>query len=370
MENIIIIGGGILGASTAYHLAKEGAQVTVIDQEHQGQATAAAAGIVCPWISQRRNKAWYNLVKNGARYYPQLVEQLELEGETNTGYKQVGAISLHTDHEKLEKMIERATKRREDAPEIGEIRMLEEKEVKEHFPLVADGYKGVFISGGARVDGKALKDALKQVAIKKGARWINGNATLFVDGESKGVIVNDEKLYSNKIVVTAGAWGNEVLKPLGITFKGTHQRGQIIHLFVNHENTGDWPVIMPPNDQYLLAFDGGRVVAGATHEDNVQFDYRITAGGVEEVLSKALAIAPGLANSTILETRVGFRPFTPGFLPIIGPLPKFDGIFVANGLGASGLTAGPYLGKELAKLVLGKKLEIEINLYPVSEAIE
>ena len=77
MKSYIIVGAGILGASTAYHLAKSGARVTVIDRKEPGQATDAASGIVCPWLSQRRNQDWYQLAKGGARYYKDLIHQLE-----------------------------------------------------------------------------------------------------------------------------------------------------------------------------------------------------------------------------------------------------------------------------------------------------
>lgn len=63
MKSYIVVGAGILGASTAYHLAKAGANVTIVDRQQVGQATDAAAGIVCPWLSQRRNKAWYKSLK-------------------------------------------------------------------------------------------------------------------------------------------------------------------------------------------------------------------------------------------------------------------------------------------------------------------
>ena len=86
MPKVIVIGAGILGASTAYHLAKNGAEVIVVDRKDKGQATDAAAGIICPWLSQRRNKAWYALAKAGARFYPNLIEELNKDGETNTGY--------------------------------------------------------------------------------------------------------------------------------------------------------------------------------------------------------------------------------------------------------------------------------------------
>jgi D-amino-acid dehydrogenase len=91
---------------------------------------------------------------------------------------------------------------------------------------------------------------------------------------------------------------------------------------------------------------------------------------LHEVLDNALIVAPGLANYIHLETRVVFRPYTLGFLLVFGALPGFEGIYVANGLGASGLTAGPYLGSELAKLVLGKPTELDPFDYDVAGAIK
>lgn len=164
MKSYIVVGAGILGASTAYHLAKAGANVTIVDRQQLGQATDAAAGIVCPWLSQRRNKAWYKIVKGGARYYSSLIQQLEEDGETDTGYNRVGAISLHTDEKKLDQMEERAYKRREDAPEIGEITRLSAEETKKLFPALSEEYSSVHISGAARVNGRLLRNALISAA--------------------------------------------------------------------------------------------------------------------------------------------------------------------------------------------------------------
>ena len=370
MKKIIIIGAGILGASTAYQLAKKDVEVIIVDRKDQGQATAAAAGIVCPWISQRRNKAWYQLAKNGARFYPHLIKELELDGETDTGYAQVGAISLHTEEKKLAGMEERATKRREDAPEIGNITRLDAEATNVLFPPLAEEYASVHISGAARVDGRALCDALLRAAQKHGVTLIHGNAILqYEEKRITGVTVNDTFIHSDEVIVCAGAWAKQLLQPLGVDFKVSFQRAQIIHLSLPDLNTNKWPVVMPPSDQYLLAFDNHRIVAGATHENIEEFDYRMTAAGLQEVFNKALHTAPGLADSTFLEARVGFRPFTPGFLPVIGALPGWGGIIVANGLGSSGLTMGPYIGKQLAQLALGLEVEIDLGLYDVSTAL-
>ncbi|MBM7662685.1 D-amino-acid dehydrogenase [Bacillus mesophilus] len=371
MKKYIVVGAGILGASTAYHLAKAGAEVTIVDRQDHGQATDAAAGIVCPWLSQRRNKAWYELVKSGARYYPELIQQLEELGETETGYRKVGALSLHTDYEKLEKMVERALKRREDAPEIGEVTILSPADTKRMFPPLAEEYGSVFVSGGARVNGRALKDALLSGAKKLGATYLEGNAALlYNDNVIHGIQLEERGIDADQVLITGGVWSRDLLEPLGVEFLVTSQKAQILHLEWQNEDTGDWPVVIPPNDQYMLSFEEGRIVIGATHEDHVGFDTRVTAAGMNEVLGKALAVAPGLSGCTIMEARVGFRPFTPGFLPVIGAVPGLEGVLLANGLGASGLTSGPFLGAELARLALGRDTELELSHYSVSGAID
>ena len=345
--------------------------MTVVDRQDPGQATDAAAGIICPWLSQRRNKAWYALAKGGAAYYTSLIQQLEEDGETETGYRRVGAISLNTDAAKLDKMEQRALKRRDDAPEIGDIRQLNRAETSALFPPLSVEYKSVNISGAARVNGRALRKALVSAAEKHGAIFVQGSAKLTsINNVVTGVQVDDVQFSADVAIITAGAWAAELLEPLGIHLQVSAQKAQIVHLQLEDTQTAEWPVVMPPTDQYILAFDDGKVVIGATHEDDKQFDLRLTAGGLHEVLDKALAVAPGLADSTFTEARVGYRPFTPGFLPIIGEVPGTKGLLLANGLGASGLTVGPFLGKQLAKLAMDEPVEIDLDLYKVAGAIK
>ncbi|PWW33484.1 MULTISPECIES: NAD(P)/FAD-dependent oxidoreductase [Paenibacillus] len=373
MKKVIVVGSGILGASTAYQLAKRGAEVLIIDRKDRGQATDAAAGIICPWLSQRRNQDWYQLAKAGARFYPGLIEELKSEGETETGYAQVGALSIHTEVEKINKMQERAHLRKEDAPEIADITCLDAKETHERFPLLEENFQSVYISGAARIDGRALRDALIRSAQRNGAVLINGDATLQYESDRvTGVVVDGKVISANEVIVCAGAWANELLKPLGIDFKVHYQKAQIMHLQVHdRKDTGNWPVVMPPSDQYLLAFDQEKIVIGATHENDIEgYDTRVTAGGMQEILNKGLELAPGLADSTFQEVRVGFRPFTPGFLPVMGAVPGWNGLITANGLGASGLTMGPFIGSQLAKLALGMELDIDIQPYDLGKAMD
>lgn len=362
MKHVIVVGGGILGASTAYHLCKLGASVTVIDRQDVGQATEAAAGIICPWVSQRRNKKWYTLARTGAAYYDQLIPTLEDETGLSTSYKKVGAISLQKDDEKLMKSLERLELRREAAPEIGEIKVLQQADIKTYAPIIDTNYNAVHVAGAARVNGRELRDVLKQASINYGAKWIKGNALFSVENSKVQVTVDNNIFTADAYAITAGAWANEIHDTLHLEVPVSVQKGQIIHLQTDHE-TSNWTVVMPPNDQYLLGLEDGKVIIGATHENDNPFDMRVTAGGALEVLQKGLELAPSLADTEIAEVRVGFRPFTGDFLPVIGESPKIKGIYIANGLGASGLTVGPFLGQQLAKLILSLKTDIDLSTY-------
>lgn len=371
MKKYIVIGAGILGASTAYQLAKVGANVIVIDRKHKGQATEAAAGIVCPWLSQRRNQAWYKLVKAGARFYPGIIAELEKDGEVHTGYEQVGAISLRAEEKTLREIEKIALKRRADAPEMGEIKVLSPEETQKLFPIVHEQFGSVYASGAARVDGRELRDALLRSAKRYGAEIIYDEAKLLLEGKKViGVETGEEQFLGHRVIITAGAWADRLLQPLGIQFRVKDLKAQIIHMELPDTDTNGWPVVIPPGNQYIVPFHNGRIVAGATYENFTNFDLRATAGGMYEVLKKALDIAPGLADSTVLETRVGFRPYTPESLPVIGALPGYENVLIGNGLGATGLTIGPYFGSELAQLALGEQTEIDLDLYRVTNALQ
>ena len=106
-----------------------------------------------------------------------------------------------------------------------------------------------------------------------------------------------------------------------------------------------------------------RVADLALYRASAGLDYRVTPAGLAEVLGEALAVAPGLAGGTYLETRVGFRPVGPGIRPLLGPVPGLDGVVIATGLGATGLTMGPLAGSLAAQAALGLAPAIDLGPY-------
>lgn len=370
MKQVAIIGAGIIGATTAYQLAKQNIAVTIIDAQINGRATSAAAGIICPWVSKRRNKAWYELAKNGAAYYPTLLNELKQDGYENTGYKQVGAIRLHEDIDQLKQLKEIAEKRRVSAPEIGELHLLTNEEVKGKFPLIKEDYAGLFISGAARVDGRLLRDALLQAAIDHGAEVFNHKASLKLNEDGKAeVYCNGTLIDADQLIVTNGVWMKELFSDIHVDIDIKAQKGEIIHLQLDDFITDNSPVIMPPTNQYMLTFDHGRVVIGASYRRVDEFATNITVEGIHHILQQALHVAPDLKQADISETRVGFRPFTFNHLPVFGSLQTQAHIFLANGLGASGLTTGPYIGKQLAHLIMNEVTDLSLEPYNIEQII-
>lgn len=362
---VAIIGAGVLGASTAFHLALAGAEVVVADQGHAGRATAAGAGIVSPWSSGRTDPGWYRIAAAGARYYPALVRLLAESGETETGYRRVGALSVAADARELNRVERTVLARRAEAPEAGEVTRLSPAEARRLFPPLHPELAAVLVAGGARVDGRLLAEALRRAAERRGVRFLAGPAALLParDGRVAGMRVGSETIGADCVVAAAGAWAPELLEPLGISLAVAPQRGQITHLRLEGVDTGDWPIVLPPGSHYLLAFGGSRVVVGATRETGSGLDYRVTAAGQAEVLNRALAVAPGLGPATLVETRIGFRPVGPDLRPMLGRVPGLEGLVIGNGLGPSGLTIGPFAGRLLARLALGEAPELDLAPY-------
>ncbi len=349
---VVVIGAGVVGASTAFHLVEAGAEVEIVDRAHAGTATSAGAGIICPWPTSATDEEFVSLYVRGAGAVAGIVDRLAELGETDTGYGRVGAIVLGRDDEVMSAE-QRVNRRVAGDPTVGEIRRLTGDEARAAFPPLRDDLPGLWIGGGARLDGRALTASL----LRAGRLDVRlGEARLVVDGDRvRGVELDGTRLDADAVVVAGGAWTNGLLAPHGLRVAVEPQKGQIIHFRVADDGhaTATWPSVLPPGPHYLLAFDGGRVVVGATRETGSGFDTRVTAAGQAEVLAAALEWAPGLADATVLETRVGLRPFAPDGHPTIGAGPDLDGLFIGTGMGASGLTIGPLAGRLLSDQVLG-----------------
>jgi D-amino-acid dehydrogenase len=363
---IIVVGAGIAGASAAFHLTELGAEVVIVDSDAAGRATYAGAGIICPWLSKNHDQHYQTLSFAAFRYYESLVTRLKALGQTGIQYDLVGGLAVAESRDQLVPIVQRLERHLNDGvKEVGDVRVLDKGGPRELFPYLDSRLTGIYLSGATRLSGESVRIALLDAATQAGARKISGKAVIERSNDSVvGIRLNGDLLRADSVIVAGGSWSADLCRPLGIELGLEPQRGQIIHLNVEETNTGSWPVIVPVlNDYYLLAFPDSRVVVGATRETGSGFDPRVTAGGVAEVLREGLAIAPDLDKATLVEVRVGLRPMTKDGLPLIGRVPRLQGLIIATGMGRYGLTIGPYTGWLAAQLAVGQTTEIDLTPY-------
>jgi D-amino-acid dehydrogenase len=373
MYDAIVVGGGVVGMSTAYHLVRGAARTMLIDRADPGRATDAGAGILSPETNSRDPDAWFNFAVQAVAYYPTLIQQLQADQGSDTGYAQCGQMIVAVSEDEsasfeYAKRLIFSRQAQRGLPSPDELYEVSASEARKRFPPLATVYGAIYYRGAARVDGRRLNQALRDAAahrglvIKQGAveRLMIRNHTV------TGVVVNGETISAGKTVIAGGAWSRAFGGQLGVEIPVAPQRGQIIHLGLPDTDTSAWPMISAFHGHYLVPWPDNRVVVGATRETGSGFQPHATAAGVREVLSEALRVAPGLAAAAIRDIRVGLRPYSADTMPVLGPVPGVRDIYLATGHGPTGLTLGPYSGKIVADLLFGQRPTADISAFYVT----
>ena len=370
MHDVIVVGGGVVGATAAYLCAREGLRTLLLDRNDPGRATDAGAGIVAP-AAGTRHESLFEFSLRAAAYYPALVGQLEEDGGGDTGYATCGDLRVAVTEDELAPFaalttLVEARRARHGRPAPDHVHEISPDEARSLCPPLARPLRVLHDRTAARVDGRLLNQALLRAAARRALTVVptGADGLLIEGGRIRGVTAAGERHHSRHVVIAGGAWSPAFAEPLGVPIPVEPQRGQIIHLRVPDRSTATWPVVHAFHDHYLVSWSGGRVVAGATREAGSGFDPRVTAGGVREVLAEALRVAPGLAGADILEMRVGLRPVSADGLPVVGPVPGAAGVWLATGHGPSGLTLGPFSARVVCDLVLGRVPDVDLT--PIS----
>lgn len=360
---VAIIGAGIVGSTAAYYLSKEKTiDVTVFD-EGLGQATKAAAGIICPWFSKRRNQAWYRLARLGADFYQELLAELRADGYATDFYQQTGVYLLKKDEDKLQDLYDLGRSRLTESPLIGDLAIYDRAGAQEHFPDLQGFERLLYASGGARVDGAQLSQTLLTAS---GVELIQKRVTLQVSEWGYEI---DGQVFE-KVILASGAWLGELLSPLGYQVDLKPQKGQLLDYYFENLSSVAYPVVMPEGEIDLIPFAGGRISVGASHENDKGFDLSLDSAILAKLEEQALTYYPNLKTAKAVESRVGIRGYTSDFSPFFGQVPQLAGIYVAGGLGSSGLTTGPLIAKTLANMMTGKETLLTLADYSVEAYIE
>jgi D-amino-acid dehydrogenase len=373
MYDVIVVGGGVVGMATAYHLVCAGAKTLLIDRAEAGRATDAGAGILSPETNSRDPESWFNFAVEAVDYYPALIARLQADQAGETGYAQCGQLVVAVTEDELEaferaKLLVFSRQQKRGRPSADDLCEASAATAKQLFPALANVHGAIYYRRAARVDGRLLNRALQQAAERHGLimKQASVERLSLQNHAVTGVVVNGETIASGKVAIAGGAWSKMFAAQLRVEIPVAPQRGQIIHLSLPDTDTSCWPVVSAFRGHYMVPWPDHRVVIGATRETGSGFEPHTTADGVREVLSEALRVAPGLAQAEIRDIRVGLRPYSADTMPVLGEVPGVRHVFLATGHGPTGLTLGPFSGKVVADMMLGQPSSADISAFNIT----
>jgi D-amino-acid dehydrogenase len=365
----IVIGGGVVGLSTAYHLVRDGARTLLIDRGDRGRATDAGAGILSTATSIDDAGPIERFEARAAQYYPILIEALRAEGAGDTGYGVTGSLTVAVSDDEVAPFERvRTSLLRWGGLATGGYAEVSPERARALFPPLGRVQGAIHCSRGARVDGRRLAAALRSAAQARGLVLREADVSRLIRsaGTIQGVRVGGEEIEAGHVVVAAGAWSDAFSEQLGARIVVEPQRGQIVHLRLPEIDTGAWPIVIAFRGHYMVPWPDGRVVVGATRETGSGFRSQNTIAGIVQVLGEALRVAPGLKDASLQEIRVGLRPASADGLPILGPVRGAANVLLATGHGSVGLQLGPYSGKLIAEFITRGAPSTDIATFNVA----
>ena len=366
-DDVVVVGGGLVGASLAYELVSAGVDTVLVDRHDPGRATDAGAGILSPETNRDPDPGFAAFGLAAAHHYESLVARLADDGVTEVGFDVTGSL-LVAERPGDDAFMEEAVRLVEErCPGLAE--EIDPVEVARYFPPLGPVRRALLNPAARRVDGRVLNAALLEGAASRGLREVATAVTgLDLDrkrGTVRGVVTAEGTLPAGAVVIAGGAWSPEMADALAASVPVAPLKGQIVHLTLPGTDSRRWTMVQPVLGFYLVPWPDGRVACGGTMEAQAGFDNRPTADGLHQLLRECLRSAPGLAQATVAEVRVGLRPATPDDRPVIGPVPGWSNVHLATGHGAEGLLLGPYSARVVAHALLG----VETSADPAERAV-
>ena len=360
---VVIIGGGVIGCSVAYHLTKKGWKDVVLLERKQltSGTTWHAAGL----IAQLR--ATKNMTKL-AKYSQELYGNLEAETGVATGFKRCGSITVALTEERKEEIYRQAAMARAFGVEVEEISNERVQELYPHINL--EGVKGAVylpldgqgdpanialaLAKGARQGGAQVKERIKVTEVVKKGRKVTGVDWVADDGSESGHIECD------MVVNCAGMWGHEVGRMTG-TNVPLHACEHFYIVTENIEGMSQLPVLRVPDEYAYYKEDAGKILLGAFEPDakpwamdgipeTFEFDQlQEDFDHFEPILEKAVERVPLLAEAGIHTFFNGPESFTPDDAYHLGLAPEMDNVWVAAGFNSIGIQSAGGAGMALAE---------------------
>ncbi|KAB0483438.1 glycine oxidase [Pseudomonas reinekei] len=356
-QQVVIVGGGVIGLLTAFNLASEVQSVVLLDRSNVGQESSwAGGGIVSPLYPWRYNPAVTALAHWSQDFYPQLGERLFAATGIDPEVHVTGLYWLDLDDE----ADALAWAARENRP----LRSVDISAAHDAVPVLGGGFsQAIYMADVANVRNPRLVKSLKA------ALQALPNVTIHEQCEVSGFIREDEKIVGvqtstgaikgDQVVLTAGAWSGDLLKSLDLTLPVEPVKGQMI---LYKCATDFLPSMVLAKGRYAIPRRDGHILIGSTLEFE-GYDKTPTESALESLKASAVELIPALADAEVVGHWAGLRPGSPEGIPFIGRAPGFDGLWLNCGHFRNGLVLAPASCQLFADVMLGREPIIDPAPY-------
>lgn len=357
---VVVIGGGIIGTSTAYNLAKKGVRDVVLVEKGflaSGSTGRCGAGVRTQWGTEMNCL----LAKKSLEILENINEELDYEGDRE--FKQGGYLLLaYTEREvsQFKKNVE--LQNRLGIPS----RLISVDEAKEIVPFLnTDGViSGAFCQKDGHANPFLVVQAYANAAKRLGVE-INTFTTVkdivMENGKVKSVVTDKGIIETNRVVNAAGGYAQVVANMAGLKLPNYAERHQI--LVTEPVNPILKPMVMSfsanyyiqqtPHGSFIMGYGDGNEKPGFNIDSEWEF--------LEVMSKKAVTLLPPLGRLRVVRQWAGLYEMTPDRQPIIGDSPELEGYYVATGFSGHGFMLGPVTGLLMSELMTGEKPSIDIS---------
>ncbi|TWH64429.1 glycine oxidase [Azomonas agilis] len=361
----LVVGAGAIGLLTSYKLAKAGLNVILLEAGATGQESSwAGGGIVSPLYPWRYSPAVTALAHWSQAFYPSFGEQLHQESGIDPEVHATGLYWLDLEDETDALSWAQALNRPLSSVSIDSVEAAVPSLRKNYFQ------HALYMPGVANIRNPRLLQSLRAALLKLPNVQLREQCpvTGFIHENHRitGVETAQGKVFSERVILAAGAWSGQLLATLGLKIPVKPMKGQMI-LF---KCAADFlPVMVMTKERYAIPRRDGHILIGSTLED-VGFDKTTTSEAQTSLLNSAVELLPELANAQIIKHWAGLRPGSPEGIPYIGPVPEYEGLWLNCGHFRNGLVLAPASCQLLTELVLQQPTSIDPSPYTTAGRIE